>query len=194
MEISQRIAEIAKIRTGVYAKPSLSGTTRYLQARDFDVFGQLDPRLKPQLMPKGELEKHLLIDGDILFAAKGINNFATVFRSDVGPAVPSSSFFLIRILEQVRSLVLPEYLAWFINTPRSQSLLKGKAKGSNPPSITISDLRDLAVPLPPTPVQKSVLTVNALRVKERKLITEIEELRELSIQYHLTKVIESQRG
>ena len=193
-EILIQISEIAQIRTGVFAKPSLSGTTRYLQARDFDVFGQLDPRLKPQLMPKGELEKHLLIESDVLFAAKGTNNFAAVFHSEIGPAVASSSFFLIRILEQVRRQVLPEYLAWFINTPRSQSLLKGKAKGSNPPSITIRDLRELVVPLPPMHVQESVLVINDLRVKERKLITEIEALRELHVQHHLIKAIESQRG
>jgi hypothetical protein len=193
-EISGKISEIAQVRTGVYAKPSLSGVARYLQARDFNEFGELDRRVKPQLMPRVELEKHILIEGDILFAAKGTNNFATVFRSDIGPAVASSSFFLIRILEQVRSQVLPDYLAWFINSPRSQSLLKGKAKGSNPPSITIRDLRDLVVPLPPMHVQELVLVINDLRVKERKLTTEIEDLKELYIQYHLTKAIETQRG
>lgn len=188
------LSKITRIKTGVFAKPSLAGVeVRYLQARDFDTFGEINTNSKPQFFPEGDLKKHLLLNGDILLATKGMRNFATVFRSDMGPAVASPSFFWIRILEPARNLILPDYLTWFLNTKRAQSLLKAKVQGSNLLSVTIKNVSDLPIPLPPIHVQESVLIINDLRIKEKQLISEIEDLKESYLQSKLFEAIKKTR-
>ena len=57
----------------------------YLQAKHFDVNGQLLAALHPDLMADGISEKHLLKDGDVLFAAKGT---IVKFILDIGSISP----------------------------------------------------------------------------------------------------------
>ena len=194
MNTDQRIADIASVRTGIYAKPAISGVARYLQVRDFDEFGRLDARVKPQLTLKGELERHLLAEGEILFAAKGTYNFATVYEASMGPAVASSSFLVITIANSLRGSVRPDFLAWLINSPRSQAFLKTKAKGSTPPSITRGGLEELPVAIPSLEAQASILAISNLRTQEKRLVAELEELRQVLVDNQLTKFLEEQRG
>ncbi len=91
------IKDITNIQTGLFAKPSGMGELVYLQSKHFDEYGQLHAVLHPDLLADSISEKHLLKDGDVLFAAKGTKNFATVYEKHNLPAVASTSFFVIRL-------------------------------------------------------------------------------------------------
>ena len=106
------IKDTAYIQTGLFAKPSGTGELVYLQSKHFDEYGQLHALLHPDLDADGISDKHLLRDGDVLFAAKGTKNFATVFENHHEPAVASTSFFVIRPTDKN---LLPQYLAWILN-------------------------------------------------------------------------------
>ena len=184
--MKRTIKEIASIQTGLFAKPAATGEVVYLQAKHFDEYGQLHATLHPDLMAEGISEKHLLREGDVLFAAKGAKNFAAVYENHNEPAVASTSFFVIRLADKN---VLPEYLAWFLNNHSTQALLKGQAIGTSIPSISKQVLENIEMSLPGIETQKAILQVAKLRNKEKALKHKIESLREKQIQQQIINAI-----
>ena len=168
------IKNITNIQTGLFAKPTGIGELIYLQSRHFDEYGQMQSVLHPDLITEGISEKHLLKDGDVLFAAKGTKNFAVVFESHNKPSVASTSFFVIRPTDKK---VLPQYLAWFLNNHTTQTLLKSQAIGTSIPSISKQVLENLEITVPGMETQKAILQVIKLRNKEKLLRQKIETLR-----------------
>ena len=63
------LKHIANIRTGIYAQTVSKGTIVYLQVKHFDENGHLYEKVKPDLPLDNQTEKHLLNDGDFIFAA-----------------------------------------------------------------------------------------------------------------------------
>ncbi len=178
------IKNITHIQTGLFAKPSGVGEVVYLQSRHFDEYGQLLVSWHPDLMADGISEKHLLKDGDVLFAAKGAKNFAAVYESHNAPAVASTSFFVIRLTDKK---VLPEYLAWFLNSHSIQAILKAQAIGTSIASISKQVLENLEVKVPSIETQKAILQITKLHNKEKFLKQQIEMLREKQIHQQIIK-------
>ncbi|MFN3998606.1 restriction endonuclease subunit S [Algoriphagus sp.] len=179
--------QITKIQTGLFAKPLGEGDVIYLQVKHFDENGQLQSALHGDLLSDYISEKHLLKNGDVLFAAKGSKNFATVFEDHNKPAVASTSFFVIR---PTNKKVLPQYLAWFLNSHSTLTLLKSQAIGSSIPSISKQVLENLEVAVPSIEIQKTILEIAKLRIIEQKLKQEIEALREKQIQQQIINALQ----
>lgn len=180
------VKDITAIQTGLFAKPTGKGEVVYLQSKHFDEFGQLTAVLYPDLNADNISEKHLLNAGDILFAAKGSKNFATVFEASNPTAVASTSFFVLRLTDKN---VLPEFLAWFLNHPQTQSLLKGKARGTSIPSITKSVLESLEIGIPSLEKQKLIIRLAELAIQESELRTNILSQRKLLIEQQIINAI-----
>jgi restriction endonuclease S subunit len=180
------IKDITNIQTGIFAKPAGIGELVYLQSRHFDEYGQLHAALHPDLVAEGISEKHLLKNGDVLFAAKGTKNFAAVFENHNEPSVASTSFFVIRLTDKK---VLPQYLAWFLNNHTTQTLLKGQAIGTSIPSISKQVLENLEIPVPNIKTQEVIVEISKLRNKEKALKQKIETLREKQIQQQIINAI-----
>ncbi len=180
------IKDIAHIQTGLFAKPSGIGELVYLQSKHFDEYGQLHAVLYPDMIDEGISEKHLLKDGDVLFAAKGTKNFAAVFENHNEPSVASTSFFVIR---PTNKKLLPQYLAWVLNSHSTQTLLKGQAIGTSIPSISKHVLEHLEIVVPSIEIQKAILQISQLRNKEKSLKQQIETLREKQIQQQIINII-----
>ena len=181
-----RIKDITHIQTGLFAKPSGIGELVYLQSKYFDEYGQMHAVLHPDLVADDISAKHLLKDGDVLFAAKGTKNFAAVFENHNEPSVASTSFFVIRLTD---NKLLPQYLAWVLNSHSTQSLLKGQAIGTSIPSISKQVLENLEIVVPSIETQKAILQITKLRNKEKSLKQEIETLREKQIQQQIINAI-----
>ncbi len=180
------IKDISTIQTGLFAKPTGIGEVVYLQSRHYDESGQLLNTLHPDLGADGISEKHLLRDGDVLFAAKGNKNFATVYEFHNLPAVASTSFFVVRITNKK---VLPEYLAWFLNSHATQTIVKGQAIGTSIPSISKQVLDDLEITIPNIERQKAIIQITKLLKREKALNQEMETLREKLIQQQIINAI-----
>lgn len=179
------LRNIASIQTGFYAKPSKEGDIIYLQAKHFNEKGLLINDLHPDLLSENVSEKHLLNPGDIVFAAKGIKNFAAVFQEH-NAAVASTSFFVIRLTVDY---VLSDYLAWFLNHPNTLMILKRKARGTSIASISKSALEETVIIVPDLEIQRKVLNINELRVLENKLKEQIDSLKEKQIQQQIINVL-----
>jgi restriction endonuclease S subunit len=162
------------------------GDVVYLQSRHFDEDGCLLGPLHPDLPFEDISEKHLLRACDVLFAAKGTKNFAAVFEEHNLQAVASTSFFVIRLLN---SNVISAYLAWFLNNPNTQALLKAQAMGTSIPSISKQVLEELEIPMPSKEKQKSVVAISKLRLQEKTIQSKLESLRDKKIQHQIINAI-----
>lgn len=180
------VKEITNIQTGLFAKPAGIGELVYLQSKHFDEYGQLHSILHPDLLAKGISEKHLLKDGDVLFAAKGTKNFATVYEKHNPAAVASTSFFVLRLVD---NNILPEYLSWFLNHPEVQKLIKDKARGTAIPSITKTMLEELEISIPCIEKQRTLIHLSILVQKENELRIRILEKRKQLIQQQIINAI-----
>jgi len=180
------IKDITQIQTGLFAKPSGMGELVYLQSKHFDEYGHMHAVLHPDLAADRISEKHLLKDGDVLFSAKGTKNFAAVFENYNEPSVASTSFFVIRPTDKK---LLPQYLAWVLNSHTTQILLKGQAIGTSIPSISKQVLENLEITVPSIEMQKAILQITKLRNKEKSLKQKIETLREKQIQQQIINAI-----
>ena len=182
------LKHIASIQTGVFAKPVPDGEVIYLQAKHFDEVGQISAELHPDLMVDAISERHLLRQGDVLFAAKGTKNFAALYNLKE-PAVASTSFFVIRLENEFQYRLLPEFLAWLMNHTAAQAYLKGQAMGSSIASISKGVLEELEILIPNIKKQEIILQIINLRNKEIQLKQQIDVLKNKQIQQIIINAI-----
>lgn len=183
------LRDVVAVQTGVFGKTVKKGAIVYLQSRYFNEHGQLISSLHPDLLIGSHVDRHLLKRGDVLFAAKGSKNFAAMYELTDPPAVASTSFFVLRLKEDFRKNVLPEYLKWFLNHPISQEYLKGRAIGSSIVSISKRVLEEMEISVPELKTQKAILEIAELRTTEKKLKDQLEALRERKIQQQIVNAI-----
>jgi hypothetical protein len=181
-----KLKYIANLRTGIFAKTAVNGDVVCLQVSDFDENGNHKGYWTPTI-PREELQvKHLLMKGDILFAAKGSKNFAAVRSVDEPMAVASTSFFVIRIQNRE---ILPEYIKWYLNQPETLSTLKAEAKGTGIPSISIKSLSEIEIPLIPIEKQRIIELIENQRQKQKVILLKITQLKDQLIHHQLLKAL-----
>jgi restriction endonuclease S subunit len=134
-----------------------------------------------------KLQKYFLRKGDVLVASKGYDHFAVAYKEIIKPAVASSMFIVLKI--ENKEQILPEFLVWFLNHPKTQTILSGTSKGTDLPSLRKNDIGDLEITIPTIQKQKAVLELHALRQKEKSLHQQIEILRETQLQQQLLNSI-----
>ncbi len=184
-----KLKNIAGIQTGISAKSINDGEIVCLQAKHFNENGNLISSLHPDISADGITGKHLLQQGDILFAAKGTKNFATCFQNIIYPSVASTSFFVIRLHVNYKTQIQPEFLVWFINNPVSQKYLKGNAIGTSMVSISKVVLAELEISIPTIKIQEVILKISQLRNIELDIIHRIEINRAIQIQQQIINAI-----
>ena len=137
-------------------------------------------------MIDNKIEKHLLQEGDLLFAAKGLNNFAVVYHTYIGKAVASSSFIIIRLTDKS---ITADYLAWFISHNKKVKLLHQQQLGTTIPSISMKQLAELEIDIPSLEMQETIVKVQRLREKEKMLTQQLQHYKDKQIQFQLSKAI-----
>ena len=182
------LQDIATIKSGVFVKPGGDGEVVYLQANDLNDDGILNKTLFPSLTLDEKISKHLIQPGDILFA-RSSKIIATTFTLST-LAVCSTSFFIIRLREP--ESILPEYVTWFINSPSTQQVLRGQAAGtSDMISISKKAIEAIEIAVPDIEKQLAILKISALRLKEKSLKAQIEDLKERQIQHYLENYLKA---
>lgn len=186
------LSNIATIHSGIYTQPKLNGEVYYIQARHFDNDLRFNFNTSPELELDKKTEKHLLRPGDVLVAAKGIDAFAVEYKGIVKPAVASSIFLIIRLMD--KEVVLPGYLSWYINQPKTKLYLQTSSKGTSLQSITKADLEKIEIPIPPVKTQELILQIHGLSLKDKELKNKIQILKEQLIQTQLYQTITQENG
>jgi restriction endonuclease S subunit len=179
---------IATVSTGVYAKPTISGDAVYLQSSMYNEFGEVNPTVEPNVILDKSTSRHLLKEGDVLMVAKGAKNLAMVYDSKIGKAIASSTFLILRLMKKESLYYFqtdPAYVAWYLNHPSTQAILKAQAKGSSIQSISKKSLEELEIPIPSLERQRQILKLQELRNRERRITQRLDQLREHLLQYQL---------
>lgn len=186
----RKIKDIADAQVGVYAQATADANAIYIQVGNYSSNKKLSENIKPSVEIEGRRQNFFLNKGDLLFAAKGSNNFCAVFRELDCPAVASSSFLTLRIKD--KSAVLPEYVCWYINLDTTLKYLQSEAKGTGIPSISKATLEELEIPVPPTETQLTIAKIARLQTDAQKLQSKIMAKRQQLIEYKLKKAIENE--
>jgi restriction endonuclease S subunit len=174
------LGEIASVRIGIYKTTHAEGDGHYLQVGHFNPDGARNPArlLFKDILIDDVAEKHLLQAGDVLFAAKGSNNVAVTVTEDLLPAVASTIFLVIKIADDCKSVILPEYLSWFLNTYASQNWIKNQAMGSSISSISKEKICEMPIVIPEVEKQKRILGFQKLVNKEKELVRKLTGLKD----------------
>lgn len=164
-----------------------NGTCLVIQMKDISN-EQLTITGSPQSILIDDINpSQLLAYGDILFMAKGNNNFAVMYQSDQ-PAVAVSLFFIIR---PKRDKIDPEYLTWYLNAPTAQSYFHENRLGASVGNIRIDALRELEVELPEMNRQKQIAKLNSLLREEKALTNEYMEKKEVFLNQTMLNLIKN---
>jgi len=152
-------------REGIHAHPD--GSHFLLQARDFNNVHQVDWSNLTRFTPAGSTTKSEIQPGDVLFLAKGQENFACPINCVTNHVLAANSLYILR---PDRATILPEYLAWWLNQKPAQEYIQLNRSGSSLPFLSVSALSRLEVPIPPIEVQRKIGELELLRKKEANLL------------------------
>ncbi len=134
-------------------------------------------------------EKYYLNDKDILFIAKGANNFAITFNKiDNFPTIVSSALFRLEVDE---SKIIPEYLTWYINQKKAQNYLKSRIEGTYSISVNRSVLMDMPIEVPSLTIQHKLSIMIALHQEELRLIERLKDLKNKLRTEQFFKIVEN---
>lgn len=154
------------LRTAADALPA--GDVSFVQMRDVADGASVDWAGVPRVELPGRRPVSWLGDGDILFAARGTNNYALALRNVPDRAVCSPHFFVLKVSDKAR--IDPYFLAWQINQKPAQDYFRQSATGSHIPNIRRSVLEGLEVAVPSVSKQRMIADLwNAALEEKRQL-------------------------
>ncbi|QYA25602.1 hypothetical protein G3I01_08785 [Gramella sp. MT6] len=156
-------------------KNTIGGNVRVIQLKDFE--GNYTFLGNECYLVDGNKikSKYYLETDDILFTAKGTNNFALVFKEiDNIPTIASSALF---VLKTNKNIAYPQYIAWYINQTKVQNYFKTNEAGSYNTSINKTTLEETPIALPPLELQIKIANIANLNNKELALSNKIIDLK-----------------
>ncbi len=169
-----RIAEIASVFSGYHFRGGVNhvadGLYAVIQAKDVDDSLHFDRERLVRVNLEADPERYLVRQGDVVFLSRGMHPWALPISEPIGDTVVPSSFYIVRPDPQK---VRPDYLAWFLNHPKTQAALGDIAKGSNIPFISMREFVDFAVQIPSLMTQENIVGLAHLRDREQRLLREL---------------------
>ncbi|OPY78027.1 MAG: Type I restriction modification DNA specificity domain protein [Syntrophorhabdus sp. PtaU1.Bin153] len=177
--MKKKVKDITDIQIGyqfrgkVEADPN--GTYKVVQIRDFEESLNLNLESLSKVAPKGDMTRYIVKKDDVLFLSRGQRNYAIPIRTSLESTIAASYFFILRIKTAV---VLPEYLAWYVNQAPAQEYLRNIARrGTHMPLVPLSAFSDLEVELPDLDTQKTIMEISELQEREKQLTKDLQEKR-----------------
>lgn len=166
------LSEIAQVQSGHPFRGSVpvvaDGNAFALQMRDVSLNDGVAWRGLVQTQVDGRKTPEWLQPGDVVFVARGARNFALCLQDVPIPAVCSQYFFLLRIRDL--AVLLPEFLAWQINSAPAQRYLSSNAEGSDQLSIRRGVLENLSIAVPSIAKQRLMIDLANQARQERKTL------------------------
>ncbi|MGU9937076.1 restriction endonuclease subunit S [Empedobacter brevis] len=171
-----KVKEIANFSFGFHTSKIEKKGIKYLQARNFNEVGQFLNNVDNFIAKDKTKEDHILNDGDILFVGKGMRFFAHCYKKEMGDAVASSIFYVIKANREV---VLPDYLTCILNHSKSHNYFNSIGAGSSIPSIRKSELADYEIDLPSLETQHKIVEMYNLHNQEIQLLEQLKEKKQI---------------
>jgi hypothetical protein len=175
-----KLKMIAEIQSGYINRgkidPRDDGTCLLMQAKDVAVDHlSYRPDALVRFMPRLSGKDWFLKPDDILFMARGANNFSVLIDKLPDRVLAAACFFVVRISN---SEILPEYLWWYLNqSPVEEYLRRFSGRGVHMPVVRRAVLESIDIPLPPIKTQKQVSEMTMLLQREQDLYKKLAEKR-----------------
>jgi len=150
-----------------------------VQGRDFDSDGNYI-NTEPLFFDIEDIAyTKLLKSGHVLFSSKG-RIFATVWQGQLNNAVATGTFI---VLEPRTKDIMPEYLALYLNSSKAKRYFDLHLKTATVNHIGKKQLDQLEIEIPPIEKQNLLVQVYKLINEEKKLTTELQNLKEKILNY-----------
>lgn len=174
MNTPRPLSALASVTAGFHYRSRIvavdNGEWRVAQGRE--VRGDLswDAEAMPRVKPGPAERRAKLKPGDVLVLARGERPYALVAPDWPWPALASSSFYIVRVR---REYLLPEYIAWRLNTPAVVAKLSSAMRGTKIRWLPRAALLELEIAAPPLARQQDIAVAAALVEEESRLHDEL---------------------
>lgn len=174
-----RLSEAAKIRQGyqfrsrIVAEPD--GNISVIQMAD--IANGKSINWENITYVSGDIKtEHYLKKGDVLFCARGNNNYSIVINDTNfnANAIAVSQFLII---EPDTLKLHPSYLAWYLSQKETTDYIRSNTLVSTVPLINKKTLEELILPLIPLERQNIIANIYELSRRENELIEKIQDLK-----------------
>lgn len=172
---SKLLEALAEFRVGYpfrgAIEPAADGSVAVVQMKDVSPTDAMvwDAVVRTELT--GRREPDWLVSGDILLVARGNRYYAAALDAVPSRSVCGPHLYHLRLRHG--SAVLPGFLAWQINQPPIQRLLRQAAEGSNQLSIRRAELEALPISVPSLTVQKQIVRLAEAAAREHALLDQL---------------------
>lgn len=123
--------------------------------------------------------EEIIMLGDILFKAKGLNNTAVLIDSIPPNTTVTASCHIIRVVDKN---FLPEYVCSWLNSAAAKNHFSkgaGQATGVTIANVSKATLETLEIPLLPLKNQKLISEIEECSKQEKELLLKIAEKKEM---------------
>jgi restriction endonuclease S subunit len=165
-----KLDEITEIQFGLYEKSQDEGNVKYLLASHFDSSFYPAKFENSYINLDEKSTRFLLEPNDVILAGKGNRIFAWAYDESFGPSVPSSIFYLVRPKSHT---VLGAYLAYYLNSTKTQSNLQSIGAGGTITSIPKRELEQIEIVIPSLDEQQKIVRLAKLLDRNIELSEEI---------------------
>lgn len=176
--MKRNLKKLAAIKVGYQSrskiKESINGTHYLLQGKDFDNDNNIIHNTITRIRPDRKPELYSVSKNDLLFQARGTNHFTYCINEDLTNVLASNSFYIIR---PDKHIILPQYLTWYLNLKTTLDHLELESGGSIISFISINTLSKLSIDVPSMAVQKKIIKIQELAMKERDIHERLSDLR-----------------
>ena len=188
-----KVTNISDVQTGLVLVRKRADTNdkdthkyRILTLKSFDPNGWLNEGEMDVFFSKEKLEnKYLTTKGDIIIRLTTPYTAICINDDQEGLVIPSN-FAIIRLKEQT---FIPEFVALFLNSEIIEKRFFKSSISTTIPLITTKHLRDMDIPEKPLSLQKKIVELNQLQVKEKKLLSLLIREKEKLAKTGINKII-----
>ncbi len=190
-----RLSDVCDIQRGYPARSRLEVSddadgVPVMTVRNFDGDGAVRAESIERVKLHGSDLDHFFVGaGDVVFRSRGMKNTAFALSADFQQ--PSVAVFPLVVIKPKSNKIIPEYLSWLINSPKSQSYFDAKAQGVSMRMISKSTLDDLNVVIPDVHIQQKIVEIAELSSRESQLLSELAEMRARVVSASLTDMAET---
>lgn len=176
---TKSIAEIGVLSSGYHFRGGIDGVagSQYavIQAKDVDESLHFSPEKLVRVDVELDSDRYLVRQGDVLFLSRGVRPWALALGHPIRNTIVPSSFYILRA-DPIG--IRPEYLAWFLNHPKTQTILGDIARGSNIPFVSMSEFGKFQIPVPEVAIQQRIIALAQLCEREQELVHALSKRRE----------------
>ena len=177
-----KLKELAEVSAGYHVRegisPASTGNHRVIQMKDILPDHSLLTSSLYMVNPDRTPERYTVRRGDLVFQARGEENFATPIEEELSNTIASGHFYILRLKT---GAINSRFLAWYINQAPAQNHLSRFFQGTSTRMVPRQALEEMPIDTPPLKVQETIVKLHQLSLREHALLDELKRKRSLLI-------------